>query len=606
MGVIRAWKVNQKLTALALGLWSTSVLVTPSFALPQGDQVRAGSAVVTRGGQGMRIDQLTDRAIIDWQAFSISANEIVQFVQPGRMSAVLNRVTGIDPSVINGILQGNGSIFLVNPNGVLIGTAGSVNAGSFLATTLDTTNAEFLSGQMTFKPVAGRDLAAVINHGTLRAEGGFVVLMAPSVATDGAILARGGEVRLGAGKQATINFDGQNLISFAMDSSPFPSQGTLVMSRADANQVLAQSVRDFGVAEAGSLYVGGTVDSPKVSLQAGSGATLAGVTRTDDLNLVVTDGDANLNSAFALDGHNLSVEASGDITFDTLVAEAQNGQGGLVRLVAGDSITMNKGGQGLAGDRVELTAQQGDISTNVSANRVSALAPHGDISLDLYPGLIDAGSGDVHVVPQSLPGATPSANGTLVGQWGTVVDAHAGGDVSVTSENTIYVGQISGRNVGVQSRTGSVVDAGDDHESDPLDIVARESADLSAAGFLGTVDNPLEIRVGGNLGVYAGSEIDGISGVLIGDVGGHYAQSDDTAGLVLLNPGDGFTSGLSQALHGVMDNALTGESLLGGSDQTKLFYLQLVNSIDEEQWLRILRRTVIWEDSPDEATPDDL
>lgn len=76
------------------------------------------------------IQQLTDKAIIDWQRFGIDANELVRFVQPSEMAVSLNRVTGSDPSVILGKLQANGQVFLVNPNGW-------VEPGIALATSFD-------------------------------------------------------------------------------------------------------------------------------------------------------------------------------------------------------------------------------------------------------------------------------------------------------------------------------------------------------------------------------------------------------------------------------------------------------------------------------------
>ena len=63
----------------------------------------------------------------------IAANETVNFVEPSATSIVLNRVTGSEQSVINGILTANGRVFLINSNGILFGSGSSVNVGAFLA-----------------------------------------------------------------------------------------------------------------------------------------------------------------------------------------------------------------------------------------------------------------------------------------------------------------------------------------------------------------------------------------------------------------------------------------------------------------------------------------
>lgn len=202
---------------------------------------------------------------------------------------------------------------------------------------------------------------------------------------------------------------------------------------------------------------------------------------------------------------------------------------------------------------------------------------------------------------------TTDGVGTLVGSNGTKVSVNAGGNVVVDSVNTVIVDQISGRNVTVNSQTGSIIDDGSDQLGrDNLDIIASQNANLTAADFIGTVDDPLEVQIGGDLNVFARNEIDGISGVILGRVGGRYIQDDETAGIVLLNPGANSQDGLAQAQRNVLENQLPGDNTIGGASTPNLFFLRLVNSIDEDDWLEILRGTVVWEDSEEEATEQDL
>ncbi|MFZ2391354.1 MAG: filamentous hemagglutinin N-terminal domain-containing protein, partial [Rhodoferax sp.] len=63
----------------------------------------------------------TPGTVIEWPGFSIAAGEVTRFVQQNSASAVLNRITGQEPSLILGALQSNGRVFLINPNGVLFG-----------------------------------------------------------------------------------------------------------------------------------------------------------------------------------------------------------------------------------------------------------------------------------------------------------------------------------------------------------------------------------------------------------------------------------------------------------------------------------------------------
>lgn len=91
-------------------------------ALPGGGQIAGGQATIQQSVPNtLTIHQGSDRAILNWQSFSIGSGEAVHFLQPGVGSIALNRVVGIDPSVILGQLHANGQIFLINPNGILFG-----------------------------------------------------------------------------------------------------------------------------------------------------------------------------------------------------------------------------------------------------------------------------------------------------------------------------------------------------------------------------------------------------------------------------------------------------------------------------------------------------
>jgi filamentous hemagglutinin family protein len=71
--------------------------------------------------------------------FGLSQGEIANFISSPSIQNILGRVTGGDPSVINGLLQvsgGNSNLFLMNPAGIIFGAGASLNVpGSFTATT---------------------------------------------------------------------------------------------------------------------------------------------------------------------------------------------------------------------------------------------------------------------------------------------------------------------------------------------------------------------------------------------------------------------------------------------------------------------------------------
>ncbi len=89
-------------------------------------------------------------SIINWQSFSIAPGELTRFVQQNASSSVLNRITGQNPSQILGALQSNGKVFLINPNGIVFGANSRVDVNGLVASSLNLTDADFLSGEFKF------------------------------------------------------------------------------------------------------------------------------------------------------------------------------------------------------------------------------------------------------------------------------------------------------------------------------------------------------------------------------------------------------------------------------------------------------------------------
>ena len=114
--------------------------------LPTAPQVTAGRAGVTVSGNQMTVTETTTDAAINWNSFSIGSAADVTFVQPNASSVVLNRVLSANPSQIYGNLSANGIVFLINPQGVLIGHGAEVNVGGLVASTLEPVGQGFSGG----------------------------------------------------------------------------------------------------------------------------------------------------------------------------------------------------------------------------------------------------------------------------------------------------------------------------------------------------------------------------------------------------------------------------------------------------------------------------
>ncbi|WKT85945.1 filamentous hemagglutinin N-terminal domain-containing protein [Thermosynechococcus sp. JY1339] len=208
------------ITLTLSSIFLTSLNPRIAEALPQNPTVSEGQVSFQQSTpHQLHILQSSHKAIINWEGFSIGANEGVFFVQPGATAAALNRVTGLTPSSIAGQLNANGRIFLINPNGIVFLPSAQVNVGSLIASTLDIKDQDFLQDNFRFYNLPNRPPAAITNQGRITAqEGGVVSLIAPAVQNTGFIAARLGQVALVSGTGVTLDFTGDGLLSVRVDS----------------------------------------------------------------------------------------------------------------------------------------------------------------------------------------------------------------------------------------------------------------------------------------------------------------------------------------------------------------------------------------------------
>lgn len=238
------------------------------YTAPAGGNVVHGDANINYGGSNTVINQNSDKAIINWDSFDINKGENVHFNQNSSSSVVLNRVTNGNPTSIFGNLSANGNVFVINKAGVLIGNGASVNTGSFLASTADINDNDFLKGIYNFTGAGGK----VINNGSIKVrDGGYAVLMGRSVENNGLISARLGKIYLSSGEAFRVDMSGNNLIGIAIDKGAVDSYtlnsgvinaegSTVVMSSSNASDMVKQAVNNTGIINASSInYQGGKV-----------------------------------------------------------------------------------------------------------------------------------------------------------------------------------------------------------------------------------------------------------------------------------------------------------------------------------------------------------
>ncbi|ASU40751.1 hypothetical protein hmeg3_22235 [Herbaspirillum sp. meg3] len=168
-----------------------------------GGTVTYGNATFTQNGNTLNINQTTGQAIANFTTFSIGSNAVVDISQPNSAAAFLARVTGTDPSLIYGLLKSNGTVALINQNGIMVGPGGVVDVARFIASTLNISDNDFLAGRLTFN--AGATAGNVDNQGTIKtATGGSVYLIGANVSNSGVIQSPNGEILLAAGQTVQL------------------------------------------------------------------------------------------------------------------------------------------------------------------------------------------------------------------------------------------------------------------------------------------------------------------------------------------------------------------------------------------------------------------
>ena len=321
--------------------------LTPLAALanPTGGQVVAGSAAISNpSANSTVINQSSQRAIINWQQFSVGNNQYVQFIQPNSSSVVLNRVVGGNASAIFGNITANGQVFLVNTNGIYFARGATLDAQGFVGSTLDIRNGDFMQGRYSFVKGSGAPDASVVNDGAITADHkGYVVLAGDYVQNDGSINALSGRVVLAAGNGAQLTLDRNSLISYVVNGATLArlagvsntgqitADGGAVLMTADvANALTATAVNNSGFVAARSLHDeagvivlsaaggdiqnSGTLDASAVGNNVTGGTVVIrgdGHTQLDPTSVIDTSGNGGAKGGFIeLSGHTLGLRGA--------------------------------------------------------------------------------------------------------------------------------------------------------------------------------------------------------------------------------------------------------------------------------------------------------
>ncbi|NOX76524.1 MAG: filamentous hemagglutinin N-terminal domain-containing protein [Gammaproteobacteria bacterium] len=453
------------------------MVVMSAQAGPQGGVISAGSgSIASPTAQNTIVQQDSATLSINWDSFNLAADESVQFIQPDAQSAALNFINDQQPSTIFGQINANGQVFLMNPNGMVFGESARIDVGALIAGAFQFDQASDLSfgRQNTGEYSLTLGSGAVTNAGVIQtADGGTVALLGNSVSNSGSINARLGRIHLLSADAATLSFDADGLIQFAITRETLDNAnaslaavensgalvadgGYVVLAAAAADDVFATVVNNSGLIQAtgisnrggvvrlegsgGNVIHRGVIDVSATDGGVGGDATLLGE-RVGVLGDAVIDasgknGGGRIHVGGARAGEGPSAQFTQLASGARLNADAvSTGNGGEIIVWADDS-TWSQGdisatGGAISGDGgfVEVSGRQGlvlqsDVDVRASNGNWGTLlldptdivivdqAAGGQANDGQLPDLSDAtvGAGTFNIGELALEGLAASSN----------------------------------------------------------------------------------------------------------------------------------------------------------------------------------------------------
>ncbi|AKR44453.1 filamentous hemagglutinin N-terminal domain-containing protein [Methylophilus sp. TWE2] len=243
--------------------------------------------------------------IVDFYKFGVMKGHQLDVIMPDAARA-LYRVIGNSQSEIMGTLNSNGSLFLINQNGILFGQGSEVNVGNIVASSLNISNEAFLQGNYQF--TAGNLVGNIENRGVIKTQNeGYIVLLGNTVDNSGTLVASNGSVVLGSAQTATLDFFGNGLVKAKL-----------------SGDALEATIKNSG-----NIYADGGFVQMATNARAAA-INISGIVEANQL--VERDGMIRLEG-----GDNAKVQVNGQ-----LIAKGENTTGGTIE-VTGEQVALLDG-----------------------------------------------------------------------------------------------------------------------------------------------------------------------------------------------------------------------------------------------------------------------
>lgn len=446
----------QRMFTMALS--GTLTALSPlALAAPAGGSITAGSGSIQSAGAETTVNQQSSVLSIDWQSLNLASDERLTFNQPGREAVALNHILDQQASEIFGQINANGRVFLMNPNGIVFGETARINVGALVSGAFQLDFAALKQGDAIDEYPLTIGPGAVINNGRIStSDGGSVALLGNTVSNNGSIDARLGKIHLLSADAATLSFDGDGLLQFAVSGETLDNVkqletavnnsgqltaagGYVVMEARAADKVFRNVVNNDGVIQASRISNeggvirlqgsgGNVINSGEILAQGMNGASGGQVSLLGDRVGVLDTASIDVSGdsgggSIAIGGQR---HGGGDHSaeFTQLSAQAQlkadaidSGNGGDIVLWADDTtwalgqVSARGGANGGNGGFVEISGKQG-LVLQADVDLTASNGELGTLLLDPTDITIhDQADGD----PQANDGALPTLSNASLG-----------------------------------------------------------------------------------------------------------------------------------------------------------------------------------------------
>jgi filamentous hemagglutinin family protein len=380
-------KISSFLTIIGIIIFSqhyTYAQVTPDNTL--GSEQSIVNSSTSTGSLRQQIEGGAIRGgnlFHSFRDFSIFGGQSVYFQSPIGIRNIISRVTGGNPSNIEGTLGvsgGTANLFLINPNGIIFGANARLDVrGSFVATTAPAiqfgTQGFFSSSSPNSPPLLTVNpsaflfdqvaSASIVNRSTTPLESGGQGLQVPEgqslILLGGDVNLEGGGVNAAGGRVELVAVAGTGIVGLSVDDNNLRLSFPATLNRADISLTNGATVNTSGEG-GGSIQIwgrrvfmngGSQVAAFTLGAKPGGGLT---VDASESLELIGRAPFGNLSTLSFGDGK------AGDLTIITRNLSVRDG----AQILSGTL------GNGSAGDLSVNASESVEVAGRASNTRISS------------------------------------------------------------------------------------------------------------------------------------------------------------------------------------------------------------------------------------------